>query len=79
MKLKLNKNTADLSVVNEGITSTKVTFKGIERYSHDFLEIKGVRYIIMLYGVNDINWLDLECDEIVSTYKKIMNLAHEKN
>ena len=79
MKLKLNKETSDLSVVDEGITSTKVTTEGIERYNHDVLEIKGVKYIIMLYGVNDINWIDSESEEIISVYKKIINLAHKNN
>ena len=78
MKLRLNKDTADISVVNEGITSTRVTEHGIERYSHDVLDIKGVKYIIMLYGVNDINWLNSKSTEVLSCYKKIIGLAHER-
>jgi len=77
-KLRLNKGTADISVINQGITSTRVTENGIERYTHDVLDIKGVKYIIMLYGVNDINWLNLKSDEVISCYKKIIDLAHEK-
>ena len=77
-KLRLNKDTAGISVVNEGITSTRVTEHGIERYTHDVLDIKGVKYIIMLYGVNDINWLNSKSDEVISCYKKIIGIAHEK-
>ena len=77
-KLRLNKDTSDISVVNEGITSTRVTEHGIERYNHDVLDIKGVKYIIMLYGVNDINWLNSKSDVIISCYKKMIGIAHEK-
>ena len=78
-KIKLNKDTSYLSVINEGITATRVTTQGIERYSHDVLEIKGIKYIIFLYGVNDINWLDSTFSEVIEAYKKIINLAHENN
>ena len=78
MKLRLNKETSEISVVNEGITSTRVTEHGIERFTHDVLEIKGVKYIIFMYGVNDINWLNLKSSEIISAYQRIIKLAHEK-
>jgi lysophospholipase L1-like esterase len=72
-----NKNT-DIAIVNEGINGDKLTKKGIERYQHDVLDIKGVRYIIALYGVNDLNILNATSKEIISGYKEIIKEAHKR-
>ena len=79
MKLKLNKDTSYLSVINEGISGNLVTTQGLERYSHDVLQIKGVKYILILYGVNDLNFLDSTYSDIISTYQTLITSAHEKN
>ena len=79
MKLKLNKDTSYLSVVNEGISGSLLTTQGIERFSHDVLQIKGVKYIVFLYGVNDLNFLDSTYADIIFAYQKLITLAHEKN
>ena len=76
MKLKLNEETSYLSVVNEGISGNLLTTQGLERYSHDVLQIKGVKYIIVLYGVNDLNFLDSTYSD---SYQKLIILAHNKN
>lgn len=79
MKLKLNEDTSYLSVVNEGISGNLLTTSGLERYSNDVLQIKGVKYILVLYGVNDLNFLDSTYTDIVNAYQKLINSAHEKN
>ena len=77
----LNKSniTPEIAVVNAGINADMITQKGIIRYEHDVLDIKGVNYIIILYGVNDINVLNLTYNEIIPTYKKLIKKAHERN
>ena len=78
-KLHLNLKTSDIAVVNTGINGNKITTQGVERFSHDALEIKGVTYIMVLYGVNDINLLNATTSEIISAYKQIIKEAHKKN
>ena len=68
MKLKLNQDTSYLSVVNEGISGSLLTTQGMERFSHDVLQIKGVKYIVLLYGVNDLNFLDSTYSDIIFAY-----------
>ena len=79
IKLNLNKNTSNIGVINKGINGNRITTQGIERYSYDVLDIKGVTYIMVLYGVNDINLLNATSDEVISAYKNIIKLAHKNN
>lgn len=69
IKLRLNKDTKDISIVNKGINGNKITTQGIERFPYDALQIKSVTYIIILYGVNDINLLNATSSEVISAYK----------
>lgn len=78
-KLHLNKETSDIAVVNKGIGGNKITTQGLERYSYDVLDVKGVTHIIVLYGVNDINALNATSSEIISAYKQIIKEAHKNN
>ena len=78
-KLKLNEDTSYLSVVNEGISGNLITTQGLERYSRDVLQIKGIKYILVLYGVNDLNFLDATYTDIISAYQTLITLAHDKN
>ena len=79
IKLQLNKDTSNIAVVNKGINGNKITTQGIERFSYDALDIKGVTYIMVLYGVNDINLLNETSSNIISTYKQIIKEAHKNN
>ena len=78
-KLYYTKNISDISVVNEGINADRLLEKGLKRYKHDVLNIKGVSYIIVLYGVNDINALNATSYQIISGYKKIIEEAHKRH
>ena len=78
-KLSNYKMTSNISVVNVGINGDRLMEKGIKRYKNDVLDIKGISYIISLYGVNDINALEAKADQIISYYKEIIRKAHEKN
>ena len=78
-KLHLNLKTSEIAVVNKGINGNKITTQGIERYTYDALDIKGVTYIMLLYGVNDINLLNATASEVISAYKQVIKEAHKKN
>jgi len=70
---------SDIAVINKGINADRITEKGIKRYEHDVLNIKGVKYIVVLYGVNDLNAINRSSSQIISAYKSIIKQAHEKN
>ena len=78
-KLHLNKETSDIAVVNKGIGGNRITTQGLERFSYDVLQVKGISHIIVLYGVNDINHLNATSAEIISAYKSIISQAHKNN
>ena len=77
-KLHENKDTSEIAIINEGIVGDEITTDGINRFEHDVLNIKGIKYIILLFGINDIfRWKN--SDEIISVYRKIIEKAHKRN
>lgn len=78
-KLQANKIYENLAVVNAGIGGNRICDQGLERFEHDVLDIKGVKYIIVLYGINDMIHLNTTAGEIISAYKQIIEKAHSKN
>ena len=78
-KLHLNLETSDIAVVNKGIGGNKITTQGLERFSYDVLEVKGVSHIIVLYGVNNINNYNSTSSDLISAYKQIIYKAHKNN
>ena len=79
IKLHLNKDTSDVAVVNKGINGNRLTTQGIERFSHDVLEVKGVSHILVLYGVNDINLINATSADIILAFRQIIAEAHQNN
>ena len=77
-KLHQKIKSQEIAVINKGITADRLTEKGIKRYEHDVLNIKGVKYIVVLYGVNDLNALNRTSSQIISAYKSIIKQAHKK-
>lgn len=77
-KLHENMNTSDIAVINKGICGDKLTDKGIKRYAHDVLNIRGVKYVVVLYGVNDLVHLNKSSSEIISAYNSLIKRAHKK-
>ena len=78
-KLLQNKETSNLSIANQGINANRLVDQGVNRFERDVLNVKGVAYIIVLYGVNDINVINASSEEIIEGYKQIIQKAHEKN
>lgn len=80
----MNKNasTENISVVNLGISGDIVSgdwgvAKG--RYKRDILDVSGVRYCILLIGINDIGGAQEDISErLIESYKSIISACHEK-
>lgn len=58
-RLQADKRTAHLSVLNEGIAGNRLLHDGtgpnaLERFDRDVLDQSGVKYLIILEGINDI-------------------------
>ena len=45
-KLYIENKMTDISVVNLGIDSDILFVRGLKRYEHDILDIKGIKYIM---------------------------------
>ena len=76
-KLHLNKETSEIAVVNKGLSGNRITINGLEFFLDDVLQVKGVAYIIVLIGVNDIKSKNINSSQIISAYKKIIEEAHK--
>ena len=78
---KINKEKPELNmgVINQGLSGSFLTKEGIERFDKDVLNQKGIKYVIILYGINDITKLNKEEQEIIDNFKKIIKKAHENN
>lgn len=83
-KLLANSATKEVGVLNLGIGATLVTAKsngadaGVERFKHDVLDQAGVRWIIIFYGVNDIN-ANVSATNIINGLKKMVSAANAKD
>jgi len=77
-KLLDNPSTSHVSVLNLGIGATLLTTSGVSRFQQDILEQSGLRWIIVFYGVNDING-NSSADNIINAFKNLIAQAHSKN
>lgn len=71
-----------VGVVNAGIAGNCVLIDclgpdGLARFKRDVLQVAGVRYLIILEGVNDIgNAPDLAPAQLIEAYRQMVALAH---
>jgi lysophospholipase L1-like esterase len=77
-----------ISVINKGISGNQVLMDGagisaLARFDRDVLSVAGVRWVIILEGINDINfrgWDEspdgLTSDELIAGYIQIIARAH---
>jgi lysophospholipase L1-like esterase len=75
--LQQNDSTKNVGVINEGIGGTLVSSSGVERFTRDVISQPGVKYVIMLYGVNDIIFGGATSESIISVYKSLIKKAHK--
>jgi lysophospholipase L1-like esterase len=84
-RLQANPETTKIGVLNQGIGGNAVVFGGLgptarKRFEHDVLGQNGVRWVIILEGVNDIGYSDSPkvVDNLIIAYEKFINMAHAK-
>jgi lysophospholipase L1-like esterase len=84
-RLQENPDTAKIGVLNQGIGGNAVVFGGLgptgrKRFEHDAVDPNGVRWVIILNGVNDIGYSGSEktADNLITAYEKFINMAHSK-
>jgi lysophospholipase L1-like esterase len=83
-----NKATQHIAVVNQGISGNQVLRDGagvsaLSRFDRDVLSRPGVKWIILLEGINDINIRGrgtgptaLTAEELIAGYRQIIERAH---
>ena len=82
-RLRANPATADIAVLNQGIGGNAVVSGGlgptaIDRFKRDVLEQRGVRWVIVFIGVNDIGEAADEtiADRLIEAYRGFIRDAH---
>jgi lysophospholipase L1-like esterase len=84
-RLKANPVTAKIGVLNHGVGGNTMTTGGLgvpvsQRFEHDVLDPCGVKWVIVLEGVNDIgNSRNPNiADQVIAVYEQIIEKAHAK-
>lgn len=91
-RLQSDKKYRHLSVLNYGISGNRILndmigTSGLNRMESDILNQEGVKYIIFEMGLNDIGYSGgvfgspggvITSGDIISGYKKVISMAHEK-
>jgi lysophospholipase L1-like esterase len=82
-RLQADPNTAKIGVLNQGIGGNAVVSGGLgptalERFKHDVLGQSGVRWVIILNGVNDIGGSKSEkiATDLIAAYEQFIDKAH---
>ena len=92
-RLQANKNTKDIAILNEGIGGNRLVHdragpNALARFDRDVLAQSGVRWLIVLEGVNDLgtrmnarerNEQAATADDLISAYEQIILRAHARN
>lgn len=83
-RLQANEGTKQISVINEGIGTNSIlgswpTDAGKDRFIRDLLGHDGVKYCILLFGVNDLLSLTDtgKYDQLIPEYQRMVSLCHE--
>jgi lysophospholipase L1-like esterase len=81
-RLQANKKTANLSVLNQGISGNRLLHdkagpNALARFDRDVLAQSGVKYLILFEGINDIGHtaLPLEPADVITADQMILALA----
>lgn len=83
-RLRQNAATAGVAVLNKGIGGNAVIKGGlgppaVDRFARDVLEQAGVRWLIVLHGVNDIGEATDQsvAQDLIAAYQQLIARAHE--
>jgi len=89
-RLAANPATANIAVVNQGISGNKVLSDGagvsaLARFDRDVLAVPGAKWLMILEGINDINgaarptpgtW-PITADDLIGAMKQMITKAHD--
>lgn len=87
-RLNSNKDLQHIAVVNQGISGNQVLRDGagisaLARFDRDVLSIAGVKWVILLEGINDINIRGrsdgleaVTSEDLIAGYRQIIDRAH---
>ncbi|MGC2332571.1 MAG: SGNH/GDSL hydrolase family protein, partial [Candidatus Acidiferrales bacterium] len=89
-RLVANKSTADWAIVNEGISGNRLLNGGmgvaaLARYDRDVLSQPGVKWVIVMLGINDIGFSSLPgvdpsdavtAQDLIAAQKQLIDRAH---
>jgi lysophospholipase L1-like esterase len=84
-RLQADPNTAKIGVLNQGIGGNGVYGglgpSALVRFDHDVIGQPGVRWVIILEGVNDLGGSKSEkiATDLIAAYEKFINEAHAKD
>lgn len=85
-RLRENSPTAGVAVLNMGVGGNAVLSGGLgptalARFDRDVLEQRGVRWVIVLEGVNDLGAANSEqvADQLIAAYQQFIDKAHGKD
>lgn len=79
-RLQNNSSTTNqVGVLNAGIGGTLASGAAINRYDYDVLEQSGGRYVIILYGINDIIYAGASSLTVINAYQSYISRAHNNN
>ena len=83
-RLAANKSTSHIAVANMGIGGNRVLRDGtgasaLARFDRDVLSLSGVKWVMLLEGINDIghgNTEPVTADELIGAFKQLIERAH---
>jgi lysophospholipase L1-like esterase len=83
-RLSANRKTADFAVANMGIGGNRVLRDGagasaLARFDRDVLSQSGVKWLVVLEGINDIGHGDTDpvsADDLIGAFRQIIERAH---
>jgi lysophospholipase L1-like esterase len=85
-RLQAEPNTAKIGVLNQGIGGNAVVTGGLGptalvRFDHDVVGQNGVRWVIILNGVNDIGGSKSQkvATDLIAAYEQFIDRAHAKD
>lgn len=73
-------------ILHDGLTNMRFGVNALARFDHDVLALPGVKYVIVMEGINDIGHAgssapmseDVSAEDIIAGLKQMIDRAHEK-
>lgn len=82
-RLRMNPETEGVAVINQGIGANGLVADGegrtagVDRFERDVLTQAGVRWAVLLMGVNDIGYAGQSADAVIDAYERVIDAAHD--